>query len=58
MAILDLFSTRSASILARITAGGWGQPSGLAGAGVVLASAANNFVDCHILVVDGGWLCR
>jgi 2-deoxy-D-gluconate 3-dehydrogenase len=49
---------RSAAILARIPAGRWGEPSDLAGAAVFLASEASNYVNGHILVVDGGWLCR
>jgi 2-dehydro-3-deoxy-D-gluconate 5-dehydrogenase len=49
---------RSKAILSRIPAGRWGLPSDLAGAVVFLASAASNYVDGHILVVDGGWLCR
>ena len=49
---------RSAAILNRIPAGRWGSPSDLAGAAVFLASNASNYVNGHILVVDGGWLCR
>ncbi|MGD0730041.1 MAG: SDR family oxidoreductase [Terracidiphilus sp.] len=49
---------RGPSILARIPAGRWGAPSDLAGAAVFLASQASNYVDGHLLVVDGGWLCR
>jgi 2-dehydro-3-deoxy-D-gluconate 5-dehydrogenase len=49
---------RSKSILSRIPAGRWGMPSDMAGAAVFLASAASDYVHGHILVVDGGWLCR
>jgi 2-deoxy-D-gluconate 3-dehydrogenase len=49
---------RGPSILARIPAGRWGVPSDLAGAAVFLASQASNYVNGHLLVVDGGWLCR
>jgi 2-deoxy-D-gluconate 3-dehydrogenase len=49
---------RSKAILDRIPAGRWGLPSDLAGAAVFLASEASDYVNGHILVVDGGWLCR
>ncbi len=49
---------RSAHILSRIPMGRWGEPSDLAGAAVLLASDAGNYINGHILVVDGGWLCR
>ena len=45
-------------INARIPAGRWGEPSDLAGAIVFLASAASNYVNGHVLVVDGGWMAR
>lgn len=51
-------AARSAAILARIPMGRWGVPSDLAGAAVFLASEASSYVNGHILVVDGGWLCR
>jgi 2-deoxy-D-gluconate 3-dehydrogenase len=50
--------TRSAQISARIPAGRWGEPSDLAGAVVFLASAASDYVNGHVLVVDGGWMAR
>jgi len=49
---------RSKSILDRIPAGRWGEPSDIAGAAVFLASPASNYVHGHVLVVDGGWLGR
>ncbi|HEY5051322.1 MAG TPA: SDR family oxidoreductase [Acidothermaceae bacterium] len=49
---------RSRSILERIPAGRWGQPSDLAGATVFLASAASDYVNGITLPVDGGWLGR
>jgi len=49
---------RSRAILDRIPAGRWGEPSDLAGAVVFLASRASDYVNGHILAVDGGWLAR
>ncbi len=49
---------RSVSILGRIPAGRWGEAEDLAGATVFLASAASNYVNGHILTVDGGWMAR
>ena len=49
---------RSESILARLPAGRWGEPSDLAGAAVFLASPASDYVHGIVLPVDGGWLGR
>jgi 2-deoxy-D-gluconate 3-dehydrogenase len=49
-------SERSAQILSRIPAGHWGEPEDLAGAIIYLASAASDYVNGHVLAVDGGWL--
>lgn len=49
---------RSQAILSRIPMGRWGLPSDLAGAAVLLASEAGSYIQGHVLVVDGGWLCR
>lgn len=49
---------RNASIVARIPAGRWGDASDLGGAAVFLCSRASDYVDGHILAVDGGWLAR
>ncbi|MCE5170499.1 2-dehydro-3-deoxy-D-gluconate 5-dehydrogenase KduD [Paenibacillus profundus] len=49
---------RSADILGRIPAGRWGTPEDLAGPVVFLASAASDYVNGHILCVDGGWMNR
>ncbi|MDL1891271.1 2-dehydro-3-deoxy-D-gluconate 5-dehydrogenase KduD [Sphingobacteriales bacterium CHB3] len=49
---------RSKAILDRIPAGRWGTPDDLQGAAVFLASAASDYVNGHVLVVDGGWLAR
>lgn len=49
---------RSRSILERIPAGRWGEASDIAGAAVFLSSAAADYVNGHVLVVDGGWMAR
>jgi 2-dehydro-3-deoxy-D-gluconate 5-dehydrogenase len=57
-AALQADQSRNRQILERIPAGRWGQPSDLAGAAVFLASQASNYVQGHVLAVDGGWLAR
>ena len=57
-AALQADPVRNGQILARLPAGRWGEPEDLAGAVVFLASAASNYVNGHILAVDGGWLAR
>lgn len=49
---------RSRAILDRIPAERWGTPEDLGGAAVFLASRAADYVQGHILAVDGGWLAR
>ncbi|MDP1677367.1 MAG: 2-dehydro-3-deoxy-D-gluconate 5-dehydrogenase KduD [Bacteroidota bacterium] len=49
---------REKQILDRIPAGRWGLPEDIAGAVVFLASHASDYVNGHVLVVDGGWLAR
>jgi 2-dehydro-3-deoxy-D-gluconate 5-dehydrogenase len=49
---------RSRQILERIPAARWGEPEDLVGAAVFLASRASDYVNGHVLVVDGGWLAR
>lgn len=49
---------RSKAIRERIPAGRWGVPEDLQGAMVFLASPASDYVNGHVLVVDGGWLAR
>jgi 2-deoxy-D-gluconate 3-dehydrogenase len=49
---------RSRQILERIPAGRWGDPRDLAGAAVYLSSSAADYVNGHVLVVDGGWMGR
>ena len=57
-AALQADAARNAAITARIPAGRWGEPEDLAGAAVFLASKASDYVNGHILAVDGGWLAR
>ncbi|WP_380787845.1 2-dehydro-3-deoxy-D-gluconate 5-dehydrogenase KduD [Sphingomonas sp. R86521] len=57
-AALQADESRNKSILDRIPAGKWGDASDLGGAAVFLSSAAANYVQGHILAVDGGWLAR
>lgn len=49
---------RSASILARIPVGRWGEPSDLQGVAVFLASDAASYLHGATIPVDGGWLAR
>lgn len=50
--------TRNRQIVERIPAGRWGRPEDIGGAAVFLASSASDYVNGHILAVDGGWLAR
>ncbi|MCU4676777.1 SDR family oxidoreductase [Catenovulum sp. 2E275] len=49
---------RNQEIKKRIPSGEWGQPDQLVGAAIFLASQASDYVNGHILAVDGGWLAR
>jgi 2-deoxy-D-gluconate 3-dehydrogenase len=49
---------RARSILDRIPAGRWGTPEDIAGAAVFLSSSAADYVNGHVLAVDGGWMAR
>lgn len=51
-------AVRSRAILDRIPAGRWGTPGDLAGVALFLASPASDYVNGHVLVVDGGWMAR
>ena len=51
-------TSRSNEICARIPAGRWGETNDLKGAVVFLASAASQYINGHILAVDGGFLAR
>jgi 2-deoxy-D-gluconate 3-dehydrogenase len=49
---------RNGQIMERIPSGRWGEPNDICGAAVFLASAASDYVNGHVLVVDGGWMGR
>lgn len=49
---------KSQKIVDHIPAGRWGDPMDLMGAMVFLASRASDYVNGHLLVVDGGYLVR
>ncbi len=49
---------RSSAILPRIPAARWGTPRDLAGAVVLLASSASDYMHGAIVPIDGGWLAR
>jgi 2-deoxy-D-gluconate 3-dehydrogenase len=57
-AALQQDEVRSRQILERIPASRWGDPQDLAGAAVFLSSNASDYVNGHVLVVDGGWMGR
>ena len=49
---------RSKDILARIPASRWGTPADLKGPAVFLASEASDYLNGHVVCVDGGWMAR
>ncbi|GAB2652113.1 2-dehydro-3-deoxy-D-gluconate 5-dehydrogenase KduD [Saccharopolyspora gloriosae] len=57
-AVLQADEQREPELRGRIPAGRWGEPDDLTGAAVFLASDASNYVNGHVLVVDGGWMAR
>jgi 2-deoxy-D-gluconate 3-dehydrogenase len=57
-ALLQNDPNRNRQILERIPAGRWGEPEDIAGAAVFLCSSASNYLNGHVLAVDGGWLGR
>jgi 2-deoxy-D-gluconate 3-dehydrogenase len=50
--------TRNRQIMERIPAGRWGYADDLSGAVVFLSSSASDYVQGHVMVVDGGWMAR
>ena len=57
-AALQADETRNRQILERIPAGRWGEPDDVAGAAIFLSSSASDYVNGHVLLVDGGWMGR
>ncbi|QOV95916.1 2-dehydro-3-deoxy-D-gluconate 5-dehydrogenase KduD [Novosphingobium sp. ES2-1] len=57
-AALQADETRNRQIMERIPEGRWGDPADIGGAAVFLASGAADYVQGHVLAVDGGWLAR
>jgi 2-deoxy-D-gluconate 3-dehydrogenase len=57
-AALQADVARNRQIVERIPAGRWGRPDDIGGAAVFLASSAADYVNGHVLAVDGGWLAR
>lgn len=57
-AALRANTARFEEISKRIPTGQWGKPEDLAGACVFLASSASDYVNGHVLAVDGGWMAR
>ena len=55
---LQADETRNRQIMERIPEGRWGDPADIGGAAVFLASGAADYVQGHVLAVDGGWLAR
>ena len=49
---------RSKAILDRIPAARWGEPSDFKGPVVFLSSPASDYMNGHVMVVDGGWMAR
>jgi len=49
---------RCKQITDRIPAGRWGEPEDLSGPVVFLASKASDYLNGHVLIVDGGWMGR
>lgn len=57
-AALRADANRNRAILERIPAGRWGNPTDIAGPAVFLCSGAADYINGHVLTVDGGWMGR
>ncbi|WP_343610306.1 2-dehydro-3-deoxy-D-gluconate 5-dehydrogenase KduD [Novosphingobium sp.] len=57
-AALQADETRNRQILERIPENRWGSPADMGGAAVFLSSGAADYIQGHVLAVDGGWLAR
>ncbi|WP_338447105.1 2-dehydro-3-deoxy-D-gluconate 5-dehydrogenase KduD [Pelagerythrobacter marensis] len=57
-AALQADEVRNRQIVERIPEARWGRPEDIGGAAVFLASSAADYVQGHVLAVDGGWLAR
>ncbi len=55
---LQKSAERAPAILARIPQGRWGTPEDMKGAAVYLSSAASDYLQGNVIVVDGGWMGR
>jgi 2-dehydro-3-deoxy-D-gluconate 5-dehydrogenase len=49
---------RYQAITDRIPAGRWGDPEDMKGPAIFLASSASDYMNGHVLCVDGGWMAR
>jgi 2-deoxy-D-gluconate 3-dehydrogenase len=54
--VLRADPVRNAEIISAIPAGRWGKPQELRGTIIYLASPASDYVNGHVLVVDGGYI--
>jgi NAD(P)-dependent dehydrogenase (short-subunit alcohol dehydrogenase family) len=58
MPMTILTPEQKAALAARTAVGRWGQPSELAGAALLLASAAGSYITGSVMVIDGGAMAR
>jgi 2-deoxy-D-gluconate 3-dehydrogenase len=57
-AALQADKVRNEQILGRIPSGRWGTIEDMQGPVVFLASAASDYMNGHVICVDGGWQAR